>query len=167
MTPEQQKRKLNLAVSTIMQALNLPESQRGDVRSAYVIAVDLALRQLEIDYQTLCARHTVLEGVPFDAVAVKDNQIFCVEIEFLTQPEFPSARLAAIFDKINFVNQRIHRALANAKVALFLILITQLSRRDEEIFHKELKKQISKGAPVEVYAPIYNFEQLQRTFLDE
>jgi hypothetical protein len=167
MTPEQQKRKLNLAVTSLINALGLPETNRGDVRSAYVIAEDLALRQIEIINQLPLLRHYVLEGVPFDAVAIKDKSIFCIEIEFLTAPEFPPARLAAIYDKIDYVNQRITLLRPDAKITLVLILITQLSSADEKFFHKKLEKQIRAQAPVEVDAPIFNFEQLQHTFLYE
>lgn len=167
MTPEQQKRKLNLAVSAIMHALDLPEANRADVRSAYVIAEDLALRQIEIIFKLPLLRHRVLEGVPFDGVAVKDKTIFCLEVEFLTAPEFPSERLAAIFDKTDYADQRVRLAHADANVKLVLILITQLSPEAEETFHKKLEKQIRTGAPVDVEAPIFNFEQLQHTFLNE
>ncbi len=167
MTPEQQKRKLNLAVSAIMHALSLPETNRPDVRSAYVIAEDLALRQIEIIYSLTLLRHRVLEGVPLDAVAIKDKTLFCVEVEFLTAPEFPPERLAAIFDKIDYANQRVRLLNPDSKIMLVLILITQLSSSDEEIFHKKLEKQIRAHAPVEVDAPIFNFEQLQHTFLNE
>ncbi|MEP6923348.1 MAG: hypothetical protein ABI954_02690 [Pyrinomonadaceae bacterium] len=167
MTPEQQKRKLNLAVSAIMNALGLPESNRPDVRSAYVIAEDLALRQIEIIYHLPLLRHRVLEGVPLDAVAIKGKTISCIEVEFLTAPEFPPERLAAIYDKVDYANQRVKLLHPDAKIMLVLILITQLSPSDEEVFHKKLKKQIRAHAPVEVDAPIFNFEQLQHTFLNE
>lgn len=167
MTPEQQKRKLNLAVSAISHALELPEANRADVRSAYVIAEDLALRQIEIIYQLPLLRHRVLEGVPFDGVAVQDETVFCIEVEFLTAPEFSSERLTAIFDKTDYASQRVRLSNARMKIKLVLILITQLSPADEAAFHKKLEKQIRLGAPVDVEAPIFNFEQLQHTFLNE
>ena len=167
MTPEQQKRKLSFVVSAILQALELPESSRPDVRSAYIIADDLALRQIEIIYQLPLLRHRVLEGASFDGIAIKNKTIFCIEVEFLIAPEFQPERLAAIFDKINYANQRVALLQPDMKITLVLILITQLSTADEEIFHKRLEKQIRAHAPVEVDAPIFNFEQLQHTFLNE
>lgn len=166
MTPEQQKRKLNLAVSAIMKALSLPEAQKPDVRSAYVIAEDLALRHIEINQQMPFMRHVVLEGVPFDGVAVKDKQLYCAEVEFLTTPVFPPERFAAIFDKIDYAKQRVHLTRPDVKVILMIILVTQLQPGEDD-FHKNLRKEIVEHAPVEVIAPILNFEQLQHSFLNE
>lgn len=166
MTPEQQKRKLNLAVSVVMQTLSLPEAQAADVRSAYVIAEDLALRQAEINQQMPFMRHVVLEGVPFDAVAVKNKEIFCAEVEFLPKPVFPPERLAAVYDKVDYAKQRVKLSRSDVKVSLILILVTQLAANEED-FHKELRKELQAHCPVDVISLIFNFEELQHSFLHE
>lgn len=164
LTAEQQKRKLNLEVTAIMSGLKLPASQRGDVRSAYVIAEDLALRQIALEFNLPIVRHVALEGVPFDAAAFAENQIFCVEVLFLAQPDLSQARIDAVLEKTSHAVKKM--ASAKTKIRLLLALVTQLSPEAEEVLRVKLRKSFG-NTPVDIDVKMFDFEFLQRTFLSE
>jgi hypothetical protein len=165
MTAEQQKQKLNLEVSAIMRAMDLPESQRGDVRSAYVIAEDLALRQVEIEGNLLLSRHVVVEGVPFDAVAVKNDCLIVCEVVFSVKPEIAQTRIDILLDKVDFVNQAIGKIRKNFKMRLILAVITQLAPAEENALQSRFAKKFA-DTPIDADIYFFDFEQLQRTFLN-
>lgn len=165
--PEQQKQQLNAAVSAILTALNLPETEREQARLAYVVAADLALRQIEIEYNLPFFRQRMIEGVPFDAVALRDKKVLCAEILFLPAPEIPAERLEIIFKKADYVNQRIGSLRAGSSARLLLVIVTQ-SWRDETVkFNQTLRKLLHSHAPVETDARFFDFDNLQRNFLSE
>lgn len=164
MTPEQQRRKLNLEVTTL--ANLLPSYQRSDLRSAYIIAEDLALRQIEIENRLPLMRHVVLEGVPFDGVAFKDERVFCVEVYFLFAPDVPQERIDALLDKVEYAAQRIRKEYAGVKVRLLLVLVIQLSQQDESQLRSTLSNKFAL-TPVDVDIRFLDFENLQKNFTAE
>ncbi len=163
--PEQQNRKLNLAVSAILETLRLSENERDQIRQAYVVAEDLALRQIEFEYGLPFFRHRMIEGVPFDAVAIVNQNVLCAEVVFLAKPEISIEQFGIVFKKAVYVNQRVGALRANSKALLLLVLVTQFSRGDEEKFQKTLRKYLHENARIEIDARLFNFDYLQHTFL--
>lgn len=186
-TPEQQKRKLNLEVSAIMRMLDLPEANRADVRSAYVIAEDLALRQVEMEFDLPLLRHRAFEDAAFDGVAQKNNRIFCVEILFLVNSNLSEDRIEMLFNKAEYAAARVRRVDSKIKLELMLVLITQLTREDQSLLQSKLIQRFTttlsdvmrqakllksnnlgkSTPPVDFNIHFYDFETLQNTFLNE
>lgn len=164
--PEQQNRKLNLAVAWILETLGLSENERDQVRQAYVVAEDLALRQIEFEYDLPFFRHRMIEGVPFDAVAIVNKDVLCAEVVFLAKPEISIEQFELILKKAVYVNERVNVLRPNSKALLLLVLVTQFSRGDEEKFQKTLRKYLHENAQVEIDARLFNFDYLQHTFLN-
>lgn len=170
-----------------MSALDLREANRADVRSAYVIAEDLALRQVEAEFDLPLLRHRVFEDVTFDAVAQKNNQIFCVEILFLVNSDLSEDRIAVLFNKAEYVAARVRQVDSKIKLELMLVLIMQLTKEDERLLRTKLTKRFTttlsdimqqvkpfksnaaekSAPPVDFNIHFYDFENLQNTFLNE
>ena len=49
----------------------MEREQLGDLQSAYIVAEDLALRQIQQEENIPLMRHVSVGGVPFDAVMIK------------------------------------------------------------------------------------------------
>lgn len=163
MSPEQQRNKLNLEVMMISTAMQMSETERGELLAAYVVAEDLALRRVELDNKLPLMRHVVLEGVPFEGVAIKDGLVYCVEMTFLVEPNLPPERLNAWFEKIENAARKLQKAQPEAKIKLLLAIVTQLSREDETRLKSNIKKHLAQS-PVDLDLTFMDFADLQTTF---
>lgn len=170
-----------------MHALNLPETQRADVRSAYVIAEDLALRQIENEFDLPLLRHRTFEGISFDGVAIKDNHFFCAEILFLVEPNLSEDRIEVLFNKADYAAEHVRQFNPEIKLELLLVLITQLAPVEENALRKKIAKRMKTSLndvvrqvalfdktekqksvpPVDFNIYFYDFENLQNTFLNQ
>ena len=165
MTSLEQKRKLNTEVAAIMRDLDLDANQRDEIYLAYVVAQDLALRQAETELQTAFARHRALDGTMFDAVSIKDKLLLCAEVLFLTEPDLPAAKLAQVLEKSAAVKNIVPPETAQIK--LLLLLVTQFDTGEIKNFYENLRRELRSNAPVDVTVKIFDFAELQNTFLNE
>lgn len=165
MSPEQQRLKLNLEIMMIADRLQM-SGQHEDLRAAYMIAEDLALRKIELDQALSLRRHVVLENAPFDAAAQKADKIYCVEVTFLVSPEISPARVEAIFNKLAQVARRLREAESELKPHLLLALVTQLTPPEETEMRRAVKKLFA-APPVDADVFFMDFENLQTVFTAE
>ncbi len=91
--PEVQRESLNIEVVELSRILEVSTEQISDLQSAYIVAEDLALRQIQQEEQVPLLRHVSLGDVPFDAVLVKQEMIICAEVSFLVGPELRQGRI--------------------------------------------------------------------------
>lgn len=159
MTPEQQRRKLNLELGRLAGAA----SNEANLPFVYLTVFDLALRQIEAENQITLLRHIALEGVPFDAVTVKDNRVYCVEVTFLLAPELPQERVDALLDKVEYAAKRVRQRIPNARFQLLLALVTKLSREAENQLRSSLAEKFAM-TPVDVDIRFLSYDFLQTTF---
>jgi hypothetical protein len=141
--------------------------QMSDLQSAYIVAEDLALRQIQQEEQVPLLRHVSIGDVPFDAVLVKQDVLSCAEVSFLVAPELRQERVESMIRKMSRVKQVIEEMNAGLQVRLMVILVTQLTSEDEERLRNSLGTKRFAGTPVDVDIRLLDFEALQRIYVTD
>jgi hypothetical protein len=163
MPPEKQQLKLNREVRELAEVLAIPDSQMSDLRSAYIVAEDLALRNVEQETEVSLKRHVSLERAEFDAVLIDQDLIKCIEVTFLVAPDISQDKINHILRKIDATKKILNKIRPHTKLVLLLVLVTQLDQADETQLRSTIADKFSK-TPVDVEITWFDFESLQRTF---
>jgi phosphopantetheine adenylyltransferase/F0F1-type ATP synthase assembly protein I len=166
MLPETQRRKLSAEVKELAAIMNIPPQQISDLKSAYIVAEDLALRQIEQEAKVPMVRHVNIEGAEFDAVVVNSEIVTCVETVFLVTPHVSQEKINTILKKIEFTGKKIADIRPGSKLRLLLALITQLDQQGEAKLRSALITKFS-ATPVDVDIRLMDFENLQRVFASD
>jgi hypothetical protein len=166
--PEVQRESLNIEVAELSRILEVNSEQMSDLQSAYIVAEDLALRQIQQEEQVPLLRHVTIGGVPFDAIMVKQDMIICGEVSFLVAPDLRQERIESMLRKMGRVEQVLREMNVGMRVRLMIILITQLTFEDEEHLRKSLNaaKRFT-GTPVEIEIRFLDFEALQKIYVTD
>jgi hypothetical protein len=165
--PEIQRESLNVEVLELSRILEVSTEQMSDLQSAYIVAEDLALRQIQQEEQVPLLRHVSIGDVPFDAVLVKQDVLSCAEVSFLVAPELRQERVESMIRKMSRVKQVIEEMNAGLQVRLMVILVTQLTSEDEERLRNSLGTKRFAGTPVDVDIRLLDFEALQRIYVTD
>lgn len=163
MSPEKQQRKLNSEVFDLAQLLGIPESQLSDLRSAYIVAEDLALRNIEQEAETSLKRHVSLDRAEFDGILINDDVIKCIEVTFAITSDVAQEKINLMVRKADSLKKSLSKLRPNSKIILMLVLVMQLEKSDE----LELRSNIAQKfgtPPVDVEIRWFDFEGLQKTF---
>ena len=166
--PEVQRESLNIEVAELSRILEVRSEQVSDLQSAYIVAEDLALRQIQQEEQVPLLRHVSIGGVPFDAVFVKQDLLLCGEVSFLVAPDLRQERIESMLRKMARVQKVVDQMNVGMRVRLMIILITQLTFEDEEQLRKKLNaaKRFT-GTPVEIEIRFLDFEALQKIYVTD
>ena len=165
--PEVQRESLNIEVVELSRILDVSTEQISDLQSAYIVAEDLALRQIQQEEQVPLLRHVSLGEVPFDAVLVKEDMIICAEVSFLVAPELRQERIDSMMRKMGRVKALLEQMGVAMQVRLMVVLVTQLTFEDEERLRKSLNTKRFSGTPVDVDIRLLDFEALQRIYVTD
>lgn len=166
--PEIQRESLNLEVVELSRILGVSNEQISDLQSAYIVAEDLALRQIQQEEQVPLMRHVSIGDVPFDAVLVKQDVIYCAEVSFLVAPDLRQERIDAMLRKMARVKTVVEQMGVAMKVMLMIILVTQLTHDDEQRLRRMLNTaRRFPGSPVEIEIRFLDFEALQKIYVTE
>ncbi len=165
-TPDKQRHKLNVAVTELSALMSIPPQQRGDLRSAYIVAEDLALRQIEQEMRIPIIRHAGIDNAVFDGLGIVANTLTCIEMTFLVKPLVPQDRIDEILKKIEVTSKTMKTRRPNCRVKLLLVLVTQLDDVGETKLRSSLVEKFSK-TPVDVDIRLMDFEGLQRVFAND
>ena len=165
--PEIQRESLNIEVVELSRILEVSTEQISDLQSAYIVAEDLALRQIQQEEQVPILRHVSLGEVPFDAVLIKQELIICAEVSFLVAPELRQERIDSMMRKMARVKKVIEQMEVAMSARLMVILVTQLNFEDEERLRKSLNTKRFSGTPVDVDIRLLDFEALQRIYVTD
>jgi hypothetical protein len=165
--PEVQRESLNIEVVELSRILEVSTEQISDLQSAYIVAEDLALRQIQQEEQVPILRHVSLGDVPFDAVLIKQEMIICAEVSFLVAPELRQERIDSMMRKMGRVKNIISQMDVAMSARLMVILVTQLNSEDEERLRKSLNTKRFSGTPVDVDIRLLDFEALQRIYVTD
>lgn len=163
MSAEKQQRKLNSEVADLAFLLGINESQMNDLRSAYIVAEDLALRKIEQEADVSLRRHISLERTDFDAVLVQDDVIKCIEVTFAVTPNIPQEKINLMMRKASSFKKSLSNLRPNTKVVLMVLIVTQLEPDAEAALRPKVKDMFLK-TPVDVDIRFPDFESLQKTF---
>jgi len=165
--PEIQRESLNIEVVELSRILEVRSEQLSDLQSAYIVAEDLALRQIQQEEQVPLLRHVSIGDVPFDAVLVKQDTIICAEVSFLVAPDLRQERIESMMRKMGRVRQVIDQMQVAMNIRLMVILVTQLTNDDEDRLRKSLGTKRFAGTPVDVDIRLLDFEALQRIYVTD
>ena len=165
--PEIQRQNLQLEVLELSKVLDAENTQESDLQTAYIVAEDLALRQIQQEENVPLLRHVGIGEVPFDAVFVKDDVLNCCEVSFLVAPDLRQDKIDAMVRKVKRVQERIRETSASMTVRMMLVLITQLSPEDDERLRSVLNTRRFSGTPVDIDIRLLDFESLQKLYVTD
>lgn len=165
--PEIQRQNLNLEVFELSKILEVESGQISDLQSAYIVAEDLALRQIQQEENVPLMRHVTLGKAPFDAVLVKNDVISCIEVAFLVSPDLRQEKVDAMMRKMALVKKTFGEMDIRMKVRLMMVLVTQLTPEDEEQLRSMLNSKRFAEMPVDFVICFLDFESLQRIYVTD
>lgn len=160
---ESQRRKLNDNLLELIRALKLSDAQVDDVFSAYVVAQDLALRQIQQETRENLLRHQSGGGTDFDAILFRPDAIVCIELAFVVAADVPQTKIDEILSRIDAAKKTFERAGQKTNLRLLFVLITQLDQAGEAQLRSSLVKKFS-ATPVNVDIRLFDFEDLQKSY---
>jgi hypothetical protein len=164
--PEIQRETLIGEVLALSRYLDVAEDQIADLQSAYIVAEDLALRQIQQEEGVPVMRHVAAFGLPFDAVTVKNGVLVCADVMFLVTPDVRQEKVDAAVRKMSAVRKSAPRN-SGLETRLMLILVTQLTPADEQTLRSVLKTKRFSETPVDIDIRLLDFETLQRIYVTE
>ena len=165
--PEIQRQNLNIEVFVLSKILEVESGQISDLQSAYIVAEDLALRQIQQEENVPLMRHVTLGKAPFDAVSVKGDVINCIDVAFLVAPDLRQEKVDAMIRKIALVKRTFGELEIRMKVRLMLVLVTQLTPEDEDTLRSVLSSKRFAETPVDIDIRLLDFESLQRIYVTD
>lgn len=165
--PDLQRQSLNIEVRALSKILEVEAGQLSELQSAYIVAEDLALRQIQHEEGVPLMRHVSVAGVPFDAVFQKDGVLVCCEVAFLVSPELRQDRIESIIRKIAQTKKEIEGTGTITNVRLMIALVTQIVAEDEQILRSALNTQKFGDTPVDIDIRLLDFEALQKLYVTE
>jgi hypothetical protein len=161
--PESQRQKLNHEVIALAKILDISQEQLTDLLSAYIVAEDLALRQIQQEARMPVMRHVQIGSVPFDGVLVKNDVVTCIEVTFLVTPNISQEKINLIMNKMASTKKAFSRLNVGTKMRLLLVLVTQLDQTAETQLRSSLVKKFGQ-TPVDVDIRLLDFESLQKIY---
>lgn len=165
--PEIQRQNLNLAVGELSKILEVGDESINDLQSAFIVAEDLALRQIQQEEQVPLLRHLSVAGVPFDAIYTKQDLLVCVEVSFLVGPELRQERVVSMIKKITSVKRSVAEMNIGLNVRLMVVLITQMAEEELEQLRTSLGTSRFSSTPVDIDIRFLDFETLQKIYVTE
>ena len=165
--PELQRQNLSIAVNEVSRILKSEADAFSDLRSAFVVAGDLALRQIQQDESVPVLRHVTVSGVPFDAAFTRGDVLFCGEVSFLVSPELSQERVVSMMRKIAAVKRSVAEMNIGLGVRLLVVLVTQLKEADVETLRDSLSTNRFSTTPVDIDIRLFDFAELQKTYLTD
>ncbi len=163
--PEIQKQNLNVEVFELAKILEVESEQMSDLQSAYLVAEDLALRQIQQEEGIPLMRHVTLCNSPFDAVYLKNGIAVCIDVSFLVAPEIRQEKIDAMMRKITHVKEEFKRLGTVTGLRLMVVMVTQLTPEDETFLRKMLNSGTFSKTPVDIDLRLLDFEMLQRLYV--
>jgi hypothetical protein len=164
---EIQREALGIEVRELSHDLGIGDEQIGELQSAYLVAEDLALRQIQQEEGVPVLRHLAIAGCPFDAVIFKSHAVVCCDVTFLVVPELRKDKIDSMLKKIGTVKHYFEQRNLGLKLRLMPILVTQLSAEDSELLRRELTAKRFPETPVDIDIRTLDFEALQRIYFTE
>lgn len=165
MPPADQRQKLVTEINDLAQVLEIPEENLSDLLSAYVVAEDLALRQIQQEEGKPLMRHVCIGGADFDAILFDQGVFTCVEVTFLVTPDISQDKINRTLKKVGNAKQIFTKLRPNAKVKLLLVLVTQLDKKEFRQLRARLTQRRFPETPVDVDIRLKDFEELQKIYV--
>lgn len=158
---DSQRRKLTDEVREIAATLNVTDTD--NVFSAYIVAQDLALRQIQQETKEPVMRQMSVGSAEFDAVLLKHDIITCIEVAFVVSSDISQVKINDVLKKTAAAKKTFERLGKDANIKLLLILVTQLDPKGEAELRSTLVKKFSETS-VDVDVRLFDFESLQKIY---
>jgi hypothetical protein len=165
--PALQRQNVNLEVKELARLLGVEDDSLGDLLSAYIVAEDLALRQIQQEEKLPLLRHVQLGSTPFDAILIEQDMITCIEVSFLVVPDVRQDKIESMLKKISTAKKNLADMKLRLRLKLMLVLVTQLSAAEEETLRGMLITRRFTDTPVDIDIRLLDFESLQRTYVTD
>lgn len=164
---EIQRQNINVEVRELARVLNVGDDQLGDLLSAYIVAEDLALRQIQQEENLPLMRHVQIGNSSFDAILVDQDLITCIEVSFLVAPDVRQERIEAMLKKIIQAKKDLIEMKSRLHLRLMLVLVTQLTADEDEHLRGLLVGRRFSETPVDIDIRLLDFELLQKVYVSE
>lgn len=165
--PEIQRQNVNVEVRELARLLGVGDSSLADLLSAYIVAEDLALRQIQQEENLPLMRHVSIGGTPFDAILVEFDLITCIEVSFLVVPDIRQEKIESMLKKITLAKKNLTELKSRLRLRLMLVLVTQLAPEEEERLRGMLVTRRFSDTPVDIDIRLLDFEMLQKVYVSE
>ncbi len=164
LSPESQKQKLTTEVKKLADLMGIPDEQLSDLLSAYIVAEDLALREIQFEEKIPLLRHVSIGGCDYEAILYNDEKLICMDVMFLVAPEIKQEKLDAIVKKVWQTKIMMSKLRPELKVELLIVLVTQLDKGEETKLRDSLGTDRFPNTPVSVDIRLKDFEKLQEHY---
>jgi hypothetical protein len=165
--PELQRQNVNVEVRELARLLGVDDDQLPDLLSAFIVAEDLALRQIQQEEDLPLMRHVSIGKTPFDGILVDRDLITCIEVSFLVVPDVRQDRIEAMLKKISQAKKNLSDMKSRLRLRLMLVLVTQLNSDEEEHLRGVLITRRFSDTPVDIDIRLLDFEMLQKVYVSE
>ena len=165
--PEIQRQNVNLEVRELARVLGVGNDQLADLLSAYIVAEDLALRQIQQEEGLPMMRHVQIGRTPFDAILIDQDLITCVETSFLVVPDIRQDKVESMIKKVTQAKKNLAEMKSRLRLRLMLVLVTQLTMDEEERLRAALITRRFTDTPVDIDIRMLDFEMLQKVYVSE
>ncbi len=165
--PEIQRQNVNVEVRELARLLGVGNDQLADLLSAYIVAEDLALRQIQQEENLPLMRHVSIGSTPFDAILIDQDLITCIEVAFLVVPDVRQDRIESMLKKITQAKKNLAEMKSRLRLRLMLVLVTQLTIDEEEVLRGMLITRRFTDTPVDIDIRLLDFEMLQKVYVSE
>jgi hypothetical protein len=165
--PEVQRENVNLEVRELGKLLGVGDDGLNDLLSAYVVAEDLALRQIQQEENLPLMRHVSIGKTPFDGILVDQDLITCIEVSFLVKPDVRQEKIESMLKKITQAKRNLAELKSRLRLRLMLVLVTQLTDAEEEELRGMLITRRFSDTPVDIDIRLLDFEMLQKVYVSE
>ncbi|HEV7699409.1 MAG TPA: hypothetical protein VGO43_04205 [Pyrinomonadaceae bacterium] len=166
-SPDLQRQNVNIEVRELARILDVGGDGLTDLLSAYIVAEDLALRQIQQEENLPLMRHVSIGRVPFDGILVDQDLITCIEVAFLVSPDIRQERIEAMLKKISQAKKDLAEMRSRLRLRLMLVIVTQLSPDEEEQLRGILVTRRFTDTPVDIDIRLLDFEMLQKVYVSE
>jgi hypothetical protein len=166
--PELQRQNVNIEVRELARQLTVGNDQLSDLLSAYIVAEDLALRQIQQEENRPLMRHVSIGGTPFDAILTDQDLIVCIEVAFVVVPDIRQDRIEAMLKRISQARTNLAKNKSRLRLRLMMVIVTQLAPEEVEELEENLRKRSFKNLQFDaVDIRILDFEMLQKLYLTD
>lgn len=165
--PELQRQNVNIEVRQLAKHLGVGDEGLPDLLSAYIVAEDLALRQIQQEENLPLMRHVSIGRTPFDGILADQDLITCIEVAFLVVPDLRQEKIAAMLKKVSQAKRNLAEMKSRLRLRLMLVLVTQLNDDEEEQLRGMLVNRRFSDTPVDIDIRLLDFEMLQKVYVSE
>ena len=165
--PELQRQNVNIEVRELARLLGVGGDSLTDLLTAYIVAEDLALRQIQQEENLPLMRHVNIGGTSFDGILVDQDLVTCIEVAFLVTPDVRQEKIESMLKKVSLAKKNLAEMRSRLRLRLMLVLVTQMTMDDEERLRGMLITRRFTDTPVDIDIRLLDFEMLQKVYVSE